>query len=222
MRLFVLASLVVLLAILPARAQIADPDTLYDAGSLSFSYVQTPFPNYSGSFAAEGDGLLPDGTLPPGATDNSNPNGGTNGAGMIDIRNISVPESSEVSIQFDVTLASSLPEGTVVTNQADLLYSGTTLIVSDDPFVNGQSSPDIVGDEDPTVVQIASVQDFQVEKVSAYLDGELPAVTDGPGVHGAAIGGATTVVRSATLDAASSRCRSPRSSTLSSLLQRKP
>jgi hypothetical protein len=61
------------------------------------------------------------GTLPPGATDNSDPNGGTNGAGLIDIRNISVPESSEVSIQFDVTLAAALPDGTVITNQADLL-----------------------------------------------------------------------------------------------------
>jgi hypothetical protein len=69
MRLFVLASLVVLLAILPARAQIADPDTLYDAGSLAFDYAQTPFPFYAGSFAAAGEGLLPDGTLPPGATE---------------------------------------------------------------------------------------------------------------------------------------------------------
>ncbi|HOX27312.1 MAG TPA: FlgD immunoglobulin-like domain containing protein [Candidatus Krumholzibacteria bacterium] len=51
-----------------AAAQIANPDTLYDGGSLSFDYVQTPIPLYSGSFAAEGGALAPDGTLPPGAT----------------------------------------------------------------------------------------------------------------------------------------------------------
>jgi hypothetical protein len=95
------------------------------------------------------------GTLPPGAVNNSDPNGGTNGAGLIDIRNISVPAASEVSIQFDVTLASSLPDGTLVTNQADLLDpAGAKLVDSDDPNVNGQSSPDVIGDEDPTVVLI--------------------------------------------------------------------
>jgi uncharacterized repeat protein (TIGR01451 family)/fimbrial isopeptide formation D2 family protein len=95
------------------------------------------------------------GSLPPGAVDNSDANSGTNGAGLIDIRNISVPASSEVSIQFDVTLAPSLPDGTVVTNQADLLDpAGTKLVDSDDPTVNGQSSPSVFGDEDPTVVLI--------------------------------------------------------------------
>jgi len=63
----ILAALALMAA--PAAAQIADPDTLYDAGAISFDYVQTPFPNYSGSFAAAGEALLPDGTLPPGATE---------------------------------------------------------------------------------------------------------------------------------------------------------
>ncbi len=95
------------------------------------------------------------GSLPPGAVDNSDPNGGTNGAGLIDIRNINVPASSDVSIQFDVTLAASLPDGTVVANQADLLDpAGAKLVDSDDPNVNGQSSPDVTGDEDPTRVLI--------------------------------------------------------------------
>jgi len=67
-RLALLAALTAFLA-LPATAQIADPDTLYDAGSISFDYVQTPFPSYSGTFAAEGEGLDPDGTLPPGVTE---------------------------------------------------------------------------------------------------------------------------------------------------------
>lgn len=64
--LLILASIVLLTA--PASGQFAQPDTLYDGGSLSFAYAQTPFPFYSGEFAAEGEGLEPDGTLPPGAT----------------------------------------------------------------------------------------------------------------------------------------------------------
>ena len=62
-----LAALPLALATTPAAAQIADPDTLYDAGSIGFDYVQTPFPSYGGTFAAAGSALLPDGSLPPGA-----------------------------------------------------------------------------------------------------------------------------------------------------------
>lgn len=66
-RLFAL-SLVISLAT-AATAQMPVGVPFYDAGSMSFDYVQTPFPGYSGSFAAEGDGLAPDGTLPPGQTE---------------------------------------------------------------------------------------------------------------------------------------------------------
>lgn len=50
----------------PATAQIAVPDTLYTGGRVSFSYAQTPFPIYSGSFLADGPVLPPDGSFPPG------------------------------------------------------------------------------------------------------------------------------------------------------------
>ena len=66
-RLFLILASVSLLTA-PASGQFAQPDTLYDGGSLSFAYAQTPFPFYSGEFAAEGEGLEPDGTLPPDAT----------------------------------------------------------------------------------------------------------------------------------------------------------
>jgi hypothetical protein len=52
-----------------ATAQFSGADTLYAGGALGFTYRQTPIPIYSGVFAAEGDALLPDGSLPPGQTE---------------------------------------------------------------------------------------------------------------------------------------------------------
>jgi uncharacterized repeat protein (TIGR01451 family)/fimbrial isopeptide formation D2 family protein len=90
------------------------------------------------------------GSIPPGAdTSNTDPNGGVNGTGILDIGNLTLPLASEVSIQFDITLDANLPDGTLVTNQADLI-SGVKLADSDDPYVNGQADPDVAGDEDPT------------------------------------------------------------------------
>jgi uncharacterized repeat protein (TIGR01451 family) len=114
--------------------------------------------------------LVP-GTLPPGAVNLSNPNGGTNGAGLLDIRNLSAPAFSSVSIQFDITLAASITSGTYVTNQGDL-WSDVKLADSDDPNVNGQANPDVVDDEDPTRVLIQSTPQFVVEKISAAIDGD--------------------------------------------------
>ena len=97
--------------------------------------------------------LVP-GSIPPGAdSSNTDPNGGTDGAGILDVRNLSLPAASEISIQFDITLASPLVNGTVVSNQADLV-GAIKLADSDDPYVNGQSDPAIAGDEDPTRVLI--------------------------------------------------------------------
>ncbi len=94
-------------------------------------------------------------SLPPGADiTNTNPAGGTNGAGLLDVRNLSVPANSEISVQFDITLDPSLSDGTVVTNQADLISSDAVIAVSDDPTVNGQADPTIAGDEDPTRVVV--------------------------------------------------------------------
>jgi uncharacterized repeat protein (TIGR01451 family)/fimbrial isopeptide formation D2 family protein len=96
-------------------------------------------------------------TIPAGAdTSNTNPLGGTNSAGIIDIRSMDLPANGEVLIQFDIELESGLLDGTVVTNQADLV-GASKLADSDDPFVNGQSDPSIDGDEDPTRVVIETV-----------------------------------------------------------------
>ncbi|MBT8443113.1 MAG: DUF11 domain-containing protein, partial [Gammaproteobacteria bacterium] len=104
-------------------------------------------------------------------TSNTDPAGGTNGAGIVDVRNLSVPVDSEVQIQFDVTLAPKLGNGLIATNQADLL-GATKLADSDDPNINGRADPNIAGDEDPTVVQIISGPDFRIEKISTYLNGD--------------------------------------------------
>jgi uncharacterized repeat protein (TIGR01451 family) len=111
---------------------------------------------------------------PAGAdVSNTDPSGGANGGGILDIRNLSIPLGGEVLIQFDVQLAASLSNGTVVTNQSQLLLSnGSTFALSDDPNVNGAADPEVTGDEDPTRVTIASSAYFLVQKISTDLTGD--------------------------------------------------
>ncbi len=116
--------------------------------------------------------LLLVGALPTGAdATNTNPAGGTNSAGLLDVRGLNLPVDAELSLQFEVTLASSIPNGTVVTNQAELFGVGK-IADSDDPTVNGQADPEEPGDEDETRVVVASAPYFDVDKVSTYLDGD--------------------------------------------------
>ncbi|MEZ4388842.1 MAG: hypothetical protein R3D98_14960 [Candidatus Krumholzibacteriia bacterium] len=95
------ASILILLALLaaPASAQ------LYDAGRLSFSYVQTPFPGYSGSFAADGPALPPDGQLPPGQTEAVG--GGTAPATTDSLQTAIYAVTANANGTFDVALAAS-------------------------------------------------------------------------------------------------------------------
>lgn len=76
------------------------------------------------------------------------------GNGILDIRNLNVPAGGTIQVTFDITLASTLNEGFVVLNQADLLQGAVTIAVSDDPNINGQADPAVAGDEDPTRVVI--------------------------------------------------------------------
>jgi uncharacterized repeat protein (TIGR01451 family) len=122
--------------------------------------------------------LVP-GTVPPGAdASNTDPNASTNGAGIIDVRNLSLPADSEVLIQFDVTLASVLDNGLLILNQADLLGASQST-VSDDPNINGRANPDIAGDEDPTQVFIVSNPDFRIDKISTYMTGDSSVLLAG-------------------------------------------
>jgi large repetitive protein len=82
------------------------------------------------------------------------PGGGTNNAGILDIRNLSVQAGGVIEVKFDITLTSTLPEGYVVLNQAELIHGTGKIADSDDPTINGQADPGVEGDEDPTQVLI--------------------------------------------------------------------
>ncbi|MDJ0851481.1 MAG: hypothetical protein QNK04_24155 [Myxococcota bacterium] len=116
-------------------------------------------------------------TVPAGAdTSNTNPTGGLRGTGVVDVRDLVFPGlNGTVVVEYEVTLASVIANGTLATNQAQLLVDSVALADSDDPNVNGQADPVIPGDEDPTRVQIDSAPVFQVEKISDDLTGD-PAV----------------------------------------------
>jgi large repetitive protein len=94
-------------------------------------------------------------SVPPGAdVTNTNPNGGTNGAGLLDIRNLNLPAGGEVVVQFDISVLGTLTDGDIVLNQAQLIHEGDVLTLSDDPSINGPADPNVSGDEDPTRVVI--------------------------------------------------------------------
>jgi uncharacterized repeat protein (TIGR01451 family) len=144
-----------------------------DLGALNPTAVFVP-----GSLA-----LVP-GSLPPGAdASTTSPSGGTNGAGIIDVRNLSVPVGSSISLQFDITLDGNVPDGTVVLNQADLISSSVMIADSDDPNVNGQADPSVAGDEDPTQIVVdATPPVLRFEKTVANVTaGVAPAATATPG-----------------------------------------
>jgi len=75
--------------------------------------------------------------------------------GILDIRNLNVPVGGVIEVKFDITLDSTLVEGFVVRNQSDLFEGAVDIGNSDDPNINGQADPAVVGDEDPTRVVIA-------------------------------------------------------------------
>jgi len=117
-------------------------------------------------------------SVPVGANaGNTSATGGAKGTGLVEVDNLSLPASGgSAVIEFEVTLAPVIDNGSLVLNQSQLLIGpGVVLALSDDPNVNGASNPAVSGDEDPTQVRIVSAPQFRVEKVSADLSGD-PAV----------------------------------------------
>lgn len=88
--------------------------------------------------------------LPPGATLTVNPTGGVRGTGSVTISGLELLQDQQYQVQFEVTLASTLPHGVTVLNQGSL--SGTDEAnaawtgVSDDPYLNGPSLLSPAGD----------------------------------------------------------------------------
>ncbi len=120
-------------------------------------------------------------TVPSGAdVTNTSATGGTAGTGVVDIRNLSIGGLGEVVlVEFEVALAPALTNGSYVENQAELLTGGLPIAVSDDPNINGPADPNVADDEDPTRVGILSAPYFDVDKVSAYVDGDPNALLAG-------------------------------------------
>ncbi len=116
-------------------------------------------------------------TIPVGAdSSNTSATGGTHGTGVLDIRSLDLPNTNDsLFVEFEITLASVVANGTTVGNQAELQTLGTPFALSDDPAVNGSADPLVPDDEDPTQVAIVSAPVFQVEKISTDVTGD-PAV----------------------------------------------
>ncbi|HKQ98370.1 MAG TPA: hypothetical protein VJV75_10875, partial [Candidatus Polarisedimenticolia bacterium] len=113
-------------------------------------------------------------SVPPGAdVSNTNANGGPNGTGVLDVRNLNLPINSQLQIVFDIRLRLPLANGTVVTDQATFRNAGGAVLgISDDPNVNGQADPLVAGDEDPTRVTIVSAPALRIQKISDDLTGD--------------------------------------------------
>jgi large repetitive protein len=92
----------------------------------------------------------------PGGADvtRTDPLGGTNGAGLLDIRNLGVLPGGVVEIVFDATLTTAVPEDAVVSNQAQLIHNGIAIAISNDPTVSGATNAAQSGEADPTRVTI--------------------------------------------------------------------
>ena len=111
-------------------------------------------------------------TLPPGATDNSNANGGAAGTGLLDISGLSLAGLGDsLQIEFEVVLAPVIANGSYVLNQSEASFAGYVVAISDDPNQNGPADPNVAGDEDPTQIYIESAPAFDIDKVSSYIDG---------------------------------------------------
>ena len=98
---------------------------------------------------------LPAGTLTVAS------NGGTSGAGLVTISNLTLAQDQQYTVVVDVTLAPSLAAGAVVSNQGAMTgidpASKTWSGLSDNPNVNGAALLEGATPPDPTNVGILSV-----------------------------------------------------------------
>jgi uncharacterized repeat protein (TIGR01451 family)/fimbrial isopeptide formation D2 family protein len=105
--------------------------------------------NASAAFVP-GSLALASSNLPAGVTLAVNPTGGSKGTGSVSISGLDLLQDQQYEVQFDVTLASNLANGTSVLNQGSLRGTDESSVVwagvSDDPYVNGPSQLSATGD----------------------------------------------------------------------------
>ncbi len=99
----------------------------------------------------------------PSGTDNSDPNGGSAGTGLVDISAMTLDGGDTLNIEFSVQLVPVITHGTLVLNQARLLLSGLGWINSDDP--------NLAGDDNPTQTLITSAPLWQLQKTAEDITG---------------------------------------------------
>ncbi|MDF3031687.1 MAG: conserved repeat domain protein [Moraxellaceae bacterium] len=101
-----------------------------------------------------------------GATDASSASGGSNGRGLVDIRNISLaPQGSagdSVTVVFEATLAPVLASGTTVLNQSQMARNGTVAATSNQ-----------------TSTLIGAAPQWRVQKTSQDLSGDSSVLLPG-------------------------------------------
>jgi len=104
-----------------------------------------------------------------GDTSNTNAASGGNGTGIIDIRSLTLAPGDTVTIDFEATLAATIPNGTSVLNQAQLSADNlsprtsnqtSTLISSSPAFSVLKSSQDMTGD--PSMLMAGDVLRYTI------------------------------------------------------------
>ena len=113
---------------------------------------------------------------------NTNSTGGAKGTGVIDIRNLNLPIGGQILVQFDITLAAGVANGTVVTNQSTLRLGRTARRVHSRRSERQRpADPDVAGDEDPTRVTIVPTALVFEKTVANVTTGVSPAAEARPG-----------------------------------------
>lgn len=151
--------------------------TVTNTGPIALpNFALTDDPGALNASAVFAPGSLANLSAPAGAdTSATNANGGTSGAGLVDVRNLALgPQGSltgVVVVSFDVTLAAVIDDGTVVYNQGTLSAFGAPVASTDAPAIAGAANP--------TETLVRSAPLWLLQKTSQDLTGDPAALQPG-------------------------------------------
>ena len=111
---------------------------------------------------------------PASGTNNSDPNGGADGTGVLQFTGITVAPNTTETVVVDIGLRNSIANGTIVRNQGSLAVPGFPPIPSDD-----LNNPGGTGSENPTRTQLGSAPAMEAEKTSRDLTGDANELVGG-------------------------------------------